>query len=31
VDGPRVIVRTGMQRAQSITLIENAKAVITGN
>ena len=28
VDGPRVIVKTGRHRAQSITLIENAKAVI---
>ena len=28
IDGPRVIVRTGRHRAQSITLIENAKAVI---
>jgi hypothetical protein len=28
VDGPRVIVKTGRHRAQSVTLIENAKAVI---
>jgi hypothetical protein len=28
VDGPRVIVKTGRHRAQSITLVENAKAVI---
>ena len=28
VDGPRVIVKIGRHRAQSITLIENAKAVI---
>jgi len=28
IDGPMVIVRTGRHRAQSITLIENAKAVI---
>lgn len=28
IDGPRVIVKTGRHRAQSITLIENAKAVI---
>ena len=28
VDGPRVIVKTGRHRAQSITLIENVKAVI---
>ncbi|MFB3763625.1 MAG: hypothetical protein ACE14P_00085 [Methanotrichaceae archaeon] len=28
VDGPRVIVKTGRHRAQSITLIENAKAII---
>ncbi|MCX6676163.1 MAG: hypothetical protein NTW84_07080 [Methanothrix sp.] len=28
VDGPRVIVKTGRHRAQSITAIENAKAVI---
>jgi hypothetical protein len=27
-DGPRVIVKTGRHRAQSITLIEDAKAVI---
>ncbi|MDM7934135.1 MAG: hypothetical protein QUS08_01930 [Methanothrix sp.] len=26
--GPRVIVKTGRHKAQSITLIENAKAVI---
>lgn len=28
MDGPRVIVKTGRHRAQSITLIENTKAVI---
>jgi len=28
VGGPKVIVRTGRHRAQSVTLIENAKAVI---
>jgi hypothetical protein len=28
VSGPRVIVKTGRHKAQSITLIENAKAVI---
>jgi hypothetical protein len=28
LSGPRVIVRTGRHKAQSITLIENAKAVI---
>jgi hypothetical protein len=28
VDGPRVILKTGRYRAQSITLIENAKAII---
>jgi hypothetical protein len=28
VDGPRVIVKTGRHRPKSITLIENAKAVI---
>ena len=28
MDGPRVIVKTGRHRAQSITLIENAEAVI---
>lgn len=28
VDGPRIIVKTGRHRAQSITLVENAKAVI---
>jgi hypothetical protein len=28
VEGPRVIVKTGRHRAQSVTLIENAKAVI---
>ena len=28
VDGPRVIVKTGRHRAQSVTLTENAKAVI---
>ena|GEM_PF-195716 len=28
MDGPRVIVKTGRHRAQSITLAENAKAVI---
>jgi len=28
VDGPRVIIKTGRHRAQSITLIENAKAVV---
>ena len=28
MDGPRVIVKTGRHRAQSITLTENAKAVI---
>jgi hypothetical protein len=26
--GPRVIVKTGMHKAQSITLVENANAVI---
>lgn len=26
--GPRVIVKTGMHEAQSITLVENARAVI---
>lgn len=26
--GPRVIVKTGRHKAQSVTLIENAKAVI---
>ncbi len=28
VDGPRIIVKTGRHKAQSITLVENAKAVI---
>jgi hypothetical protein len=28
VDGPRIIVKTGRHKAQSLTLIENAKAVI---
>jgi hypothetical protein len=28
VDSPRVIVKTGRHRAQSIMLIENAKAVV---
>lgn len=28
VDGPRVIVKTGRHKAQSLTLIDNAKAVI---
>jgi hypothetical protein len=28
IDGPRVIVKTGRHRAQSITLVENAKAVV---
>ena len=28
IDGPRVIVKTGRHKAQSITLVENAKAVI---
>ena len=28
VDGPRFIVKTGKHRAQSIMLIENAKAII---
>ncbi len=28
IDGPRVIVKTGRHKAQSITLIENAKAII---
>jgi hypothetical protein len=28
MDGPRVIVKTGRHKAQSFTLIENAKAVI---
>jgi hypothetical protein len=28
VTGPKVIVKTGRHRAQSVTLIENAKAVI---
>ena len=31
VDGPRVIVKTGRHRAQSVTQIENAKAVIVKN
>ncbi|NPV61581.1 MAG: hypothetical protein HPY61_02950 [Methanotrichaceae archaeon] len=28
VDGPKVITKTGRHRSQSITLVENAKAVI---
>jgi len=28
VDGPRVIVKTGRHKAQSLKLIDNAKAVI---
>ncbi len=28
VDGPRVIVKTGRRKAQSLTLVDNAKAVI---
>ena len=28
IDGPRVIVKTVRHRAQSITLMENAKAII---
>jgi len=28
MDGPRVIIKTGRHRAQSVTLTENAKAVI---